>query len=73
MGQIDSYERVGELTTYLAEWTRKDDKATNIAKIVTLVTTDDWEEVESLSWDDLVSDLGLEMAHLFDFTNLEEM
>ena len=73
MGQIDSYERVHEMTTFLAEWTRKDDKATNIAKIVTVVTTDNWEEVEVLSWEDIVGDLGLEMAQLFEFTNFEEM
>jgi hypothetical protein len=73
MGQIDNYERVHELTTFLAEWTRKDEMATNIAKIVTVVTTDNWEEIESLSWEDIVGDIGLEMAKLFEFTNFEEM
>ena len=73
MGQIDDYERVHELTTFLAEWTRKDDNATNIAKIVTVVTTDNWEEIQVLSWEDIVGDIGLEMANLFQFTNFEEM
>lgn len=67
------FEQVHELTTFLAEWTRKSDNATNIAKIVTVVTTDNWEEVQQLSWEDIVGDIGLEMAQLFDFTNLEEM
>ena len=73
MGQIDNYERVNELTTFLAEWTRKDEMATNIAKIVTVVTTDNWEDVHHLSWEDIVSDLGLEIANKFEFTNIEEM
>ena len=73
MGQIDNYERVHEVTTFLAEWTRKGDNATNIAKIVTVVTTDNWEEIQVLSWEDIVGDIGLEMANLFEFTNFEEM
>jgi hypothetical protein len=66
------FEQVHETTTFLAEWTRIDDTATNIAKIVTVVTTDNFEEIETVSWEDIVGEFGLETAKLFQFTNFEE-
>lgn len=67
------FEQIHEKTTFLAEWTRKDDTVTNIVKITTIVTTDNFEEIELLSWEDIVEELGLETAKLFQFTNYEEM
>lgn len=67
------FEQIHEKTTFLAEWTRKDDTVTNIVKITTIVTTDNFEEIELLSWEDIVGELGLETAKLFQFTNYEEM
>ena len=67
------FEQIHEETTFLAEWTRKDDTVTNIVKITTIVTTDNFEEIELLSWEDIVGELGLETAKLFQFTNYEEI
>lgn len=69
----EEFEQVHERTTFLAEWTRRDEMATNIAKIVTVVTTDNFEEIELVSWEDIVGELGLQTAKLYEFTNFEEM
>ena len=66
-------EQIHEETTFLAEWTRKDDTATNIVKITTIVTTDNFEEIELVSWEDIVGELGLETAKLFQFYSLKEI
>jgi hypothetical protein len=67
------FEQIHEETTFLAEWTRRDEMATNIVKITTIVTTDNFEEIELVSWEDIVGELGLETAKLFQFTNFEEI
>jgi hypothetical protein len=67
------FEQVHQETTFLAEWARIDEKATNIVKITTIVTTDNFEEIELVSWEDIVEELGLETARLFQFINFEEM
>ena len=66
-------EQVHEETTFLAEWTRKDDTVTNIVKITTIVTTDNFEEVELISFEDIVEELGLDTAKLFEFYSLKEI
>ena len=48
------FEQIHEETTFLAEWTRRDEMATNIVKITTIVTTDNFEEIELVSWEDIV-------------------
>jgi hypothetical protein len=62
-----------EMQTYEAEWQPKNQLSTNLTKICFLVTTDDVEEIQVLSWEDLVGEIGLDHARDFDLAEIREV
>jgi hypothetical protein len=62
-----------EMQTYEAEWRPKNNLSTNLAKICFLVTTDDVEEIEVVSWEDLVGEIGLDHARDFNLAEIREV
>lgn len=62
-----------EMQTYEAEWRPKNNLSTNLAKICFLVTTDDVGEIQVLSWEDLVGEIGLDHARDFDLAEIREV
>ena len=62
-----------EMQIYEAVWRPINNLTTNLTKICFVVITDDVEEVQVLSWEDLVGEIGLDNARDFDLAEIREV
>jgi hypothetical protein len=62
-----------EMQIYEAVWRPINNLTTNLTKICFVVITDDVEEIEVVSWEDLVDEIGLDKARDFSLTEIREV